>query len=327
MRFQEKTAAESGFSTVWEEQIAPHLRGYRMAYIGGRRKMILGIFLYFTLALPLMVYLHRSVDMSTEKARLIVVLGYLTVTTGWGFLFFWGFYKTIRNFDAFMRQRVAVHFAPIFKPEPVLAEAEFIATYLQREGMGKKGDIEVSNYHIGTYCDCSLKFFNARYTSHYSTGRGGRNKTHNDFLIIGVGVPRAFNGNVYIKRDQGVILNWLRGQYNKKRRFKVSHEGFEEKFEVYADNVDTAKALVTRSFCNNLLAVEKMYPKSMGLIPRRVTGLFANRQFFIIVGGVRDMMSDGISFSHPDKVQQTARRMIARFAIMPRIVDFLHGSR
>ena len=328
MRFREKSGAESGFGKIWDSQIAPQLRAYRAAFFGARRILVLGVFLYFIAVLPALIYGARFFPPPTEDGPGgLYLMGAIVASGGWVFLFAMGLMRTIRRFDDFMRRNVAKQFAPIFRHESITAGADNTAYMLQREGMGKKGDIIVSNYHVGQYRDCDLQFFNVCYKRIEYMRRGGRRTRRRHFLIIGISVPAKFDGKVYIKRDYGFVLNWLRGQFIRKRRFKVSHDGFEAKFEIYADNPQSAQKLITRSFCNNLLAVERMYPKSFGLIPRPVTGLFREGKFYLIIGGVHDIMTDGISYSHPDKVQQTARRMIARLAIMPRIVDFLHGIR
>lgn len=327
MRFQEKTGAETGFSRVWDSQIAPYLRGYRAEFKSARRLLLLGVVLYFAICLPALVYVSRFFPSPGEEGAGLVALAGTAISCGWFYVFGHGFYRTVRRFDDFMRRSVAKHFAPIFRLEPIDAEADNTAFMLQSEGMGRKGEIEISNYHVGTYRKCALQFFNVCFKRVEYLPRQGRRTRRNHYLIIDIEVPAAFEGKVYIKRDYGFVLNWVRGQFIRKRRFKVRHEGFEEKFEIYADNAQSAQRLITRSFCNNLLAIERMYPKSFGLIPRPVTGLFRGGRFYLIIGGVRDIMSDGISYSHPDKVQQTARRMIARLAVMPRIVDFLHGIR
>lgn len=328
MRFQEKSGAESGFSKVWDSQIAPHLRGYRTEFISKRRLLVLGLFLYFIIPLPALMYGAQFFPPPTEDGGGgLYLMGAMLASAGWVYLFAKGFIDTVRRFDDFMRRSVAKHFAPIFRVEQTPAAADNTAFMLQEEGMGKKGEIIISNYHVGKYRDCDLQFFNVCYKRVTYHRQGGRRTRRNYNLVIDIGVPVAFEGKVYIKRDYGFLLNWLRGQFIRKRRFKVKHEGFEEKFEIYADDVQSAKRLITRSFCNNLMAIERMYPKSFGLFPRRITGLFKQGHFYLIIGGVRDLMTDGISYSHPDKVQQTARRMIARLAIMPRIVDFLHGVR
>lgn len=328
MRFQEKTGAETGFSKVWDSQIAPHLRRYRAEFVAKRRILYLGIFLYPFIPLPGLIYGAQFFPPPFEEgAGGIYLLGAVLASLGWVYLFGMGFFGAVRRFDEFMRRSVAKHFAPIFHQEPIEAAADTTAFMLQSEGMGKKGEILISNYHVGTYRDCALQFFNVCYKRREMHSRGGRRTKRNHNLVLDISVPVAFEGKVYIKRDYGFVLNWLRGQVIRKRRYKVKHEGFEAKFEIYADDPRTAQKLITRSFCNNLMAVERMYPKGFGILPRPITGLFRQGHFYLIIGGVRDMMSDGISYSHPDKVQQTARRMIARLAIMPRIVDFLHGMR
>ena len=133
-----------------------------------------------------------------------------------------GFIDTVRRFDDFMRRSVAKHFAPIFRVEQTPAAADNIAFMLQEEGMGKKGEIIISNYHVGKYRDCDLQFFNVCYKRVTYHRQGGRRTRRNYNLVIDIGVPVAFEGKVYIKRDYGFLVNWLRGQFILQRASRSS---------------------------------------------------------------------------------------------------------
>ena len=325
MRFQEKTAAEEGFANVWAVHIAPGLGRYRSSFFRRRRFAVLGVIGFFGLIVPLLIWARRFVEPGSELAPVIYALSALGVSAGWYYLTCKGFVDHVRQFDQFMRASVAKHFAPIFRLETRPEQAHYYADMLQAEGMTRRGDATISNYHTGNYRDCSLEFFNVCYERVYYARNSGRRRSRSYFLIVAIGVPMAFNGEVHIKCDYGFVANWLRGKVMRKKRLQVSHHAFEEKFEIYADDPLTARRLVSRAFCNNLMAIEAMYPKRFGVLRRPMTALFKDGKFFLVIGNVSDMMSDGISYSHPDKVQKTARRMIARLAVMPRIVDYLHG--
>ena len=327
MSFRERSEAEQGFSTIWNVHIAPHLGRYRAAFISKRRLVFFGVFGYFLFVVPALIWSRSLVDQQNETQVQLAALGALAVSCGWFYITCKAFYDEVKNFDEFMRASVAQHFAPIFRREPRDEAAYHYAHMLQHERMTKKGDALISNYHIGTYRDCSLEFFNVRYERVRWSRNGRRSRRRHYFLVVAIGVPVPFEGEIHIKRDYGGLLNWMRGKALGKRRFKVSHRGFEDQFEIYADSANAARQLVSRSFCNNLMAIERMYPKGFGIFKRPTTALFKDGKFFLIIGNVRDMMTDGISYTHPDKVQQTARRMIARLAVMPRIVDYLHGRR
>ena len=327
MAFQEKNAAEQGFSAIWDAHIAPAISRYRGDFFRTRRFAILGAVGYFALVIPAIIWAFQFIDRKNEGEFQVFVLIAFAVSAGWFYITSKAFFDEVKRFDEFMRASVAQQFAPIFKLQHRNEKAMFYANLLQHEGMTKKGDAEVSNYHIGRYRECSLEFFNVCYERMQWARHGRRRRRRSYFLVVAVGVPVPFRGEIHIKRDYGPLVNWMRGKALGKRRFKVSHRGFENKFEIYADDANSARQLVSRSFCNNLMAIERMYPKGFGLVERPMTALFKDGKFFLVIGNVRDLMSDGISYSHPDKVQQTARRMIARLAVMPRIVDYLHGRR
>lgn len=326
MRFREKNAAEQGFARIWDAKIAPHLRKHRARFVATRRYALLGIGLYILVGLPASYYFLMPYWVD-PKLGLPVQLGFLAISALWLFLACYAHWSEARVFDRFMRESVAQQFAPIFKRDNHHAQPLYIASMLQDEGMGRRGNPSISNYHVGHYRDCQLSFFNVCFTHRYYRTRGQRQTKRHYFLVVEIGVPVAFIGKVYIKRDYGFLINWARGQWLRMRRYKIRHDDFEDKFEIYADQAESAKRLITRSFCVNLLAIERMYPKQFGLFPRPVTGMFRDGRFYLIVSGVRDIMTDGIAYSHPDKAQQTARRMIARLALLPRIVDYLHGVR
>ena len=125
--------------------------------------------------------------------------------------------------------------------------------------------------YIGKYRDCDLEMFNLSLQS----GSGnialsdhvqkilisphGVNSV--DYFILDVNnVPRAFDGAVIIKSDGGRIFNFLRGVFSEHKQVKFDHAPFEKAYEVYAEDADLARRLITPPFCDNLLSHSAIIP-------------------------------------------------------------------
>ena len=89
----------------------------------------------------------------------------------------------------------------------------------------------------------------------------------------------------------------------------------------------TARKLITPAFCDNFLAIDKLFGSGMfGFAGSQA--LFENGKFTLMIDDIIDITDPGIGeMAAPKKVDEACRKMIERLAMVPLTIDYLHGDR
>lgn len=320
MTFYERTEAEQGFSALWDKEIEPSLDAYRIKYrprfwlaaLGQPAAIFIAIMLYEPL-------------LSLEKPDTefhFAALSSLLIAVALMFAFYYPFSKITGSFDEFLKHVVSEHYGDILLAADNDKNATFLIDQMQAFNMMEHGRRSLTNHYVGTYRDCELEIFNICLTSGY-----GKQQSSYYYFIIDVTVPIAFDGDVVIKSDYGRILNFFRGLFSKRKQVNFDHPAFEKSYEVYAEDASLARRLISPAFCDNLLAIPQLFPRSYGVMPAKLNGAFHQGHFTLAVPGNADLFSLLPHQSTPGKIETACRRLIARMGIVKSVVDYLHGAR
>ena len=322
MAFIEQTDLEKGFADLWETEIAPSLAAYRAAYnprfwlavIGQPVAIMLAVLAYE----PLSAWILSINSQADTFARVICII--------FAGLAMFGFYyplsKVQGSFDTFMKQIVSDHFGDILLAADKPERAETLIGKLQNLDLMEAGRRHIKNHYIGKYRDCDLEMFNLSLQS-----GSGNNRANYDYFVLDVSVPRAFDGAVIIKSDGGRIFNFLRGVFSEHKQVKFDHAPFEKAYEVYAEDADLARRLITPPFCDNLLAIPPLFPRAYGLFSNKLKGAFHENRFTLLVPHNDDLFGLWPHQTMPSRVESGCRRLIARMGIVKNVIDYLHGAR
>jgi hypothetical protein len=153
-----------------------------------------------------------------------------------------------------------------------------------------------------------------------------RRRSHTVFrgLIFAIDVPRAVPARILIARDGGLIGNglkgWIKG-FEGMRRVALPDEGFEARFEVYADDPEAALATVTPALCANLAALAAAQDGAP------FQAAFADGRFFVAMRRRGDQFGIGCVLRSTDQLEHEAGRVLQEVQIVHRLIDYLHGER
>lgn len=319
MSFEERMAAETGFGKLWESEIEPSLGAYRREY--GKRLQILLYGALGVLISSIALYFVANLYIADRSASAVIcfiaaVLGIFGCSLP--------LTKIQGSFDSFLKNTVSNHFGDILLPSEDDAGAGKTITRLKAIDLIDSGRRKISNHYHGHYRQCDLRIFNVELTS-----GSGRNESSDYYFCMNVTVPSAhnFTGEVVIKSDYGRVLNFLRTIFSDRKQVKFNHPRFEARFEVYAEDSDLARQLISPAFCDNLLDIPSLLPKRYGFLPAQINAAFYDNQFTLVVKNNSDIFALAPNETSPKGIEKACRKLIARMHIVPSIIDYLHGDR
>lgn len=323
--FEERNEAEKGFAAIWDEKIAPGLALYGPEYRQKKNIAIYGnIALVFgVIAIYALVSLIDPWTGENGDAIFMLVLVMLGVGAGFGVAY--PHTKLVKAYTEYLQNTVADHFAEKFSKPEGDDKGRAVTNNLAEMDMIKKGGRrKYTNLYVGNYRDCSIVMFNLETITRRSSGNNtGDSSSY--FWVLEVGVPMAFEGTVQIRRDYGRLVNKMRGVMVEGKQVPFDHADFEKKYEVYAADAELAYRLISPAFCDNLLAIDDLMPKARFAGKRSLSGMFQNGNFVLVINDFADVLdTDSVA---PDKVEDAARKLIARMNLPLQIVDYLHGDR
>ena len=83
---------------------------------------------------------------------------------------------------------------------------------------------------------------------------------------------------------------------------------------------------MTAEFAENLLAIHQQYARKV-LGKTRLSAQFLDGNFTMVIADSGSMGIAKLGDDAPGKIADMARHMIASFATVPYVIDYLHGDR
>lgn len=330
MIFHEKTEAERGFSTIWEDEVLPSIskfdKAVRRAKIIGRA----GSFLLALIMLPAAAYIWTSSDFEAGSDGYryfwpITIFIYLIAQ----YPFWIPKNKLEDSFGDFLRNAISTHFKEMFGPSEDEAKAASIVDTAIEGEIVVKGNVDTfSNFHVGKYRGCDLVFFNVP-VRYQSAGRSGGSDTRH-YFILQISVPIKFNGTTGIVGDKGALLSRIKGALTTGRlssltRVKLDNLEFERRYEVFSDDENEARRLLDAAFLDNFMALGEILGEG-DQQGRSLRALFKDGQFIVALPNDGDFLEVNLGSHDIEDKESTARIMIKKLAIIPKVVDCLHGD-
>ena len=151
-------------------------------------------------------------------------------------------------------------------------------------------------------------------------GRGRRRETLWQGLVVDIDVPVLFEGPVVLARDQGAILNAMRGGNAGLTRVTVPDAAFEKVFEVYAAKAEEAERLLSAPLRESLVALSQARPgKALG-------AAFVQGRFLLAVP-LPSFLAQGKLNQPAETLLQELPQAQRELSLPQRVIDYLHGER
>jgi hypothetical protein len=115
------------------------------------------------------------------------------------------------------------------------------------------------DYVKGAYKDVSIELFESHLTRTVGSGKSRREQTLFQGMFILLDMNKNFAGKTIVKRDQGMLGNWISNKVGKLENVRLEDPVFEKEFEVYGDDQIEARTLLTTSFMERLLQLSKLF--------------------------------------------------------------------
>ena len=180
---------------------------------------------------------------------------------------------------------------------------------------------------IGRYRDTDYRMVEARLKQRRRSASKERERSRSVFsgLLCEVSVPVAFSCTVLLVSDKGKLGNWVvdlvRSRVTNLTAVDLNHSHFEARYQVYSDEPEEARALLTPALLDSLLALSD----SIGR--RAVSGAFMEGRFLIAIPYSGNLFEIGRLSRSLDHAEEDLHRLAAQFTLPQRLIDYLYGDR
>lgn len=336
IEFVEEVPAEHGFSAQWTRNVAPYLEAYRNDFNRAMKLALIGVLWAIVIGGGAWLYYSMTGGGWSEQnlSKFGIAAFFIAILPMLGLMI--PYSRLSNDMEGRVRAAVEAHFSMIMKPDENYSFADGMARELSWAGFADGSLQGISDHYSGAYRGCRLRAFTAEFRTmgaaqaatrvERARSFSGRTQIHTKHQIIRVSVPEEFVGEIRIEADKGVVGNRLNAAMTDMGRYEVPHAAFERIFEVYADDAVSAAKIMTAEFAENLLAIHQQYARKM-LGKTRLSGQFLDGNFTMVIEDAGGMGVARLGDDAPEKIVDMARNMIASFATIPYVIDYLHGDR
>lgn len=153
-------------------------------------------------------------------------------------------------------------------------------------------------------------------------------KTVFEGLVLRVGVPEPVPSRILIARDYGMgnkvfeVLGIDEGR--KMPKVDTGHAEFERSFEVYSEDAEAARKVLTPGFLDSFTAIAEAEGGPRGA--EDVQAGFEDANFFMALKRKEDFLKMGSLTTPADEVEEALHGVFDDIAMAYRIIDRLHGE-
>ena len=203
-------------------------------------------------------------------------------------------------------------------------ESSMTAKSLKRSAIiPASNDSYFEDYIKGSYKGINLELSEARLIA----GRGKHRVIVFSGLFILLSMNKKFSGHTIVEKNAGVLLTDLLFQNSNEELKKVNFEDplFQKKFSVYSSDQVEARYLLTTSFMQRLIDLEKLFSASKSGLPsvadETVQCSFYDNQLLLMVYSQRNKFE--IDFFQPATFVEDINNIFKEMALIFQIIDAL----
>ncbi len=249
--FDDPQGAEKSFAPHYERYIRPHIQSFekkRVAALKAIRRRTL-------ITIPILIVLIPAViaiaNAEILNNKFLYILAFITVL-GLGI---WCA-APATGYKSAIKEKIFPNIFSFFGEDFQYSEKEgnlYIGHLIQSDIIPDYNSQHTEDYVKGSYKDVVLELVEAKLSWRSGKKRDGREKVRFKGVIILLSMNKNFSGKTIVKRDAGMISNWVTDKTTKLKKVSLEDSVFEKKFEVYSSDQVEARYLVTTSFMQRLL--------------------------------------------------------------------------
>ena len=174
----------------------------------------------------------------------------------------------------------------------------------------------IEDYVSGAYKDVGIELTEAKLTETRGSGKNRRTVTVFRGIFVLFAAHKNFSGNTIVRKDSGLIGNWLRDKFNKLENVELEDPEFEQQFEVYSTDQVEARYLLTPSFMQRLLDLSVLFHGS------NIQCSFYDDRLLLMIASTHDRFETGSAFE-PATFVGEINTILKEMSLIFQIVDTL----
>ncbi|QQA42958.1 DUF3137 domain-containing protein [Pelagovum pacificum] len=324
MAFTEKSPIEAGFAAVYNERIAPKLdaleaeRLNHTATAGKWRNIGFGVALVVLAAVGLLSgNWVAAVIAALVVAAIGAMVSYSSQSGSWKEKIYGTVMPPVCDFlgDCSYDRKASAGFST-----SRMRDLKMLPGYNQSA---------FSDRIEGTYRDTAFEMVEAHLMRTQGSGSDRKTTTLFRGLLFRIGMPMTAPTPIVVLRDRGGVGNRLASMFTGEKgrgmpKVDVDHPGFEEVFEVHAEDPAAARAFLPPLFLDNLLTIAREEGGSKGEDGMRAG--FDESDFYLALDRREPFLEFGGMGSTVYEIEPQLHEVFDDMALVRRIIDRLHGD-
>ena len=196
-------------------------------------------------------------------------------------------------------------------------ETQKSAGLFEYSGLIPNFNRETSEDHIsGKYKGVSIDLFETELEQKRRTKKSSYYVTVFKGILITLSMNKKFNGKTVVRKDSGIIGNWVKKTFSSLKNVKLEDPNFEKMFEVYSDDQIEARYLLTVTFMERLKELAETFGG------KSIQCCFYNKELFIMIPIKKNMFEPGSIFEPEDFIDDS-KSLLKELNLIFNIIDQL----
>jgi len=315
MEYKEESEYDKGFREHYQEHIAPHFEQFETKRIEALKKYRGNSFIgqpMSVLLIGVAIYCYIYSSFSSDANRTIAVIS-LIIIVG----IQWWMRGPLRKYRSAIKKVIYPKIMSFFGDYTYEEKGSISMSTLNPSDIIPSYDrVGMEDYIKGSYNEVAIELVEAKLTERRGTGKNRRTVTTFKGLFILLGMNKSFQGKTIVKRDAGMVGNWLTDKFNKLEKVTLEDPVFEKEFEVYSHDQIEARYLLTTSFMERLKELSELFDGAA------IQCSFYDDRLLVTLKMYKNMFEPG-SVYHPALSIDDIRLVLREISIIFKIIDTL----
>lgn len=309
--FEDPEDAKEPFSPHYDTHIRPHVETFEAKRIAAlevlQKRLRIGI------AAAIVIIILTIFGLITIQNEFPFIVGFMGLSS----IALWC-YAPIGNYKTAVKEKIFPHVFSfygddyLYQPQGLLS-----ASALEPSGIIPHYTKEYTEDYIkGTHNDVILELTEARMTKTSGSGKSRRTVTVFKGVFVRLSMNKNFAGKTIVKRDRGMLANWLTKKTSDLSHVALEDVIFEEKFEVYSSDQVEARYLLTTAFMDRLLKLSKLFDD------KGIQCSFYEDHLLMMIPSTKNRFETASIFT-PATFQEDINTILKEMSLIFQIIDIL----
>lgn len=314
--FKDSPEEKKPFRSHYQQYIFPHVKQFeekRVAALLTLRKRAIIAIPICTIIATVVIYLLINYSLSENQTQWIEAIALLIIAA----LIFWSSIP-VTQYKSCVKATIFPNIFSFFGNDYQYSEVSPLAVrslkpskiipYFESE--------ETEDYVKGSYANVGIELMETELTKTKGSGKDRRTVTVFRGIFILFDMNKSFSGKTIIKKDLGIIGNWLQDKFNALENVHLEDPVFEKQFEVYSNDQVEARYLLTTSFMERLLKLSELFQSSS------IQCSFYNNKLLLMIPSELNRFETSSIF-YPATFVEDIRTILSQMNLIFQVIDVL----